>query len=67
MNTEHTIMVIRRGKQTEIVGRPGHTDLRTAADFAARHGGKLVVVRHLRQPAGAPQPELVRIIQGEVA
>lgn len=65
-NTEHTVMVIRRGERSEVVTRPGHLDLRSAAGFAATHDAKLVVLRHLRQPPGAPQPTMVRIIQGEV-
>lgn len=58
-------MVIRRGDRSEVVTRPGHLDLRTALDLAAANDGKLMVMRHVRQPPGAPQPTMVRIIQGE--
>jgi hypothetical protein len=65
MNTNHTSMVIHRAGTQEVVGRPGHLELRDALNFAHAAGGRLVTMRHLRVPAAKASPEVVRIVHGE--
>lgn len=57
-------MVIHRGDQQEVVGRPGHLDLKSALAFAQSSGGSMVTMRHMRISAAKTRPELVRIIHG---
>ena len=59
----HTVMVIRRGRVTEVVGRPGHLSLADAQLVAAAAGGELVAMRLNRKRIDG-SIELVRVEQG---